>query len=301
MQIETILTELSYPKNICPKEALLAAMEQREKITPALLKVLETTLENFLQVKEEYMGHIYAAYLLAQFREAKAFKYIIEIASLPNSWPEYIFGDFITESLCRIMASTYNGDISLLKRLIEDAHANRWSRGAAINSLLGLIACDRISRKEVIDYFRYLLNGGLSKYDTDGRSYLVGAACNLYPEEIYKEIKNAFDNNQIDVDFIDIPWIEEIMQLGKELVLTRYLYEDPHMRLITNVVTEMEEWKNLEDEFINMLPENFMDEAENEPEISEDILSSKRIFTRVPQQTFCPCGSGKSFKKCCLQ
>jgi hypothetical protein len=51
-----------------------AAVEQREGITPELLRVLETVAEDPVKhaEREEYMLPRFALYLLAQFREKRA-------------------------------------------------------------------------------------------------------------------------------------------------------------------------------------------------------------------------------------
>lgn len=53
----------------------------KEDMIPELLKMLEYTkenLENIFNEKDEFYGYIYAFFLLAEFREKRAFPYLID-------------------------------------------------------------------------------------------------------------------------------------------------------------------------------------------------------------------------------
>ena len=66
-----------------------SAVEQREAITPELLKVLETCAEDpvAFALREDYMLHFFALYLLAQFREVRAYPLAVKIFSAPGEVP----------------------------------------------------------------------------------------------------------------------------------------------------------------------------------------------------------------------
>jgi hypothetical protein len=74
MAIPEILKELEPYTGKFPLEVMKAAVEQREAITPELLRVVEAVAENPEQHarREGHMLHLFALYLLAQFREKRA-------------------------------------------------------------------------------------------------------------------------------------------------------------------------------------------------------------------------------------
>ena len=80
MTISEILKELEPCTERFPKAAMQAAIEQREAITPELLRVLENAAENPVKVvaQPDYMLHLFALYLLAQFREKRAYPLIVK-------------------------------------------------------------------------------------------------------------------------------------------------------------------------------------------------------------------------------
>ena len=69
-----------------PREDLEAAIAARDQITPHLLQILEHAVKHAYELAEQemYMGHICAMYLLAQFREQRAYPLIVEFFSLPG-------------------------------------------------------------------------------------------------------------------------------------------------------------------------------------------------------------------------
>ncbi len=85
MNAEEILEELKYSTGVFPHQALQEAIARKEEMTPALLRIIEDAklLPPVLH-DENYMAHIYAMYLLAQFRERRGYPLIVEFFSTPD-------------------------------------------------------------------------------------------------------------------------------------------------------------------------------------------------------------------------
>ena len=78
---------------------------------------------------------IIAIYLLALFREKKAYPLIIALLNkMPNSFEHTLFNDEI-EDMPNILASTFNGNIELIYKLIENTKAFVFARIAAITPI----------------------------------------------------------------------------------------------------------------------------------------------------------------------
>ena len=86
MTIPEILKELEPYNGRFPMKAMRAAIEQREAITPELLRVLESVAQDPVKHAEhkDYMLHDFALYLLAQFREKRAYAPIVKMFSAPG-------------------------------------------------------------------------------------------------------------------------------------------------------------------------------------------------------------------------
>jgi hypothetical protein len=86
MTIAEILKELEPYTGRFPMEAMQAAIEQREAITPELLRVVEAIAENTMEFakRTDYMLPLFALHLLAEFREKRAYPSIVKMFSAPG-------------------------------------------------------------------------------------------------------------------------------------------------------------------------------------------------------------------------
>jgi hypothetical protein len=187
------------------------------------------------------MAHIYAMYLLAQFREPRAYPLIVEFFSIPGDIVLDTTGDVATEDLGRILASVSCGDIRLMTALIENEHANEYVRVAALRGLVTLVACGEQSRDDIVAYLQRLFQGGIARDVSFVWNGLVSASNALYPEELYDDIKRAYDDELIETFFIRLEDIDATLQRGKDRVLDE-LHHHQRYSLITDTITEMEWW-----------------------------------------------------------
>ncbi|BAB78103.1 DUF1186 family protein (plasmid) [Anabaena sp. FACHB-709] len=242
MQVEEILAQLEINTKTFPRLALEAAIEQREAITPILISTLDKLSENLEQLleKEDYILHIHALYLLAQFREESAYPTIIKFFSVPGDVALDVTGDIVTEDLGRILACVSGGRIEPIKQLIENSKANEYVRGAALEALLVLIAQEVITREQVIQYYAKLFST-LDKEDHYIQTTLVTNSAQLCAVELQEQINRAFEQNSVDLFFIDQEDVSTYLVVEKEEALNR-LRKNPKYSFIKDVILEMENW-----------------------------------------------------------
>src|SRR4030043_406746 len=222
MNVEQILNSLEYYTGAMPREALRQAASHREEITPALLDILANVLQLPGELEDDdYMAHTYAMYLLAQFREKRAYPLLVEFFSIPDEIVETSTGDIITQDLHRILASVSHGDSSLLKTLIENESVNEWVRSAALETLVIQVAREEAKREDIMAYFTRLFRGGLTREPVFIWSSLVACACDLYPGEVFTDIRQAYDERLVDETFIDFAYVQETLERGKEDTLRK--------------------------------------------------------------------------------
>jgi uncharacterized protein YchJ len=316
MEIQKIISKLLKFDRTFPKEALEAAIERKEEIIPELLKILGFTLENADDLVEtDYWGHFYAVYLLAQFREEKAYPLIVDIVSLEGELPFNLFEDVVTEGLNQILASVCAGDITLIKNLIEDRNINEYVRSAALRSLVVLLKNGLITRNEIIHYYKELFHNKLEKEVSFAWENLISCCNMIYPEELMDEIRIAYENGFVDRSYISLENIENTLTQGKDITQKK-LQENSHFDLITDTIKELEWWacfegnEQLHDDMANSLldaateyiPQEEVDQFRkrqethySNPTPGEPVRTKPKIGRNEP----CPCGSGKKYKKCC--
>src|SRR5215470_9130116 len=316
LSVEEMMEIFSYDDQVFPRHALGQAVEKKDEITPHLLKALERAAddpEDFLEAGDD--SYIYAMFLLAQFREKRAYPLVIKLASHPPELVDALLGNIPTEDLANILASVSTGDAGLIAELAENREAEEFARAAAIRSWLALVVSGDRSREEAMAYYKGLFEGGLEDWNEVVWSELVDAANDLYPEEVYDHIKKAYDDGLVDEYIVEPDWVDEQMALGKDEVLAD-LPEWNH--LIEDVTIDMRAWfENREqgdewDEDEDWYEEDEWDEDDEEDEwdAGPRRLSALNGNNLAPTEPYrapetvgrndpCPCGSGKKYKKCC--
>lgn len=296
MDLQEILAHLKRDDGDFPRMALQEAVARREEITPALLEVLEEAARDPASFAADGARpiHFYAMFLLAQFREPRAYPLLVRIFSAPRELPFQLVGDVVTGDLSRLLASVSGGDPSGLKALIENESANEYVRSAALDGLLVLVATGRRTRHEVMAYFSSLFRT-LERRPSLAWDGLVAACADLCPLEVQEDIRKAYDEGLVDPGYIAWEEIPEALALGPEAAL-----EELRRRftLIDDAIKEMERWagscepqENAEDdEIAALLP--WLPQP-------DDLAPFRRAAPKVGRNDPCPCGSGKKFKKCC--
>ena len=243
MTIPEVLKELEHYTRRFPIQAMRAAIEQREAITPELLRVIEAVAENpaAFAKRQEYMLHLFALYLLAQFREKRAYPAVVRIFSAPGETPYDLAGDTVTDGLPRVLGSVYDGDPSPLKTLVENEDADEFVRSSAIEAVLVLENTGQVTRDEVVAYFRSLFQGKLERTNSFAWDGLVGAVADLPAAELLEEVRMAYADRLADPSVVDLETIEREMVSGKPARRERHT-------LITDAIGEMERWSCFREE-----------------------------------------------------
>lgn len=313
MQVQEILKRLEYnTESKFPREAVEAAIEQREEITPHLLEAIERAAADPKGViVDGYILDAFAMFLLAQFRERRAYRPILNFFARPETSETAadLAGEFVPADLGRILASVCGGDIEPIKEMIENRELYEFTRSSGMDALLTLVNCGEESRDDVMTYFKGLFRGGLERehsYVWDG---LVNNCLDLYPEEVLEEIAAAYDTHLVDSSYVSPEDVSQRCREGKEGTLEK-LKIDPHHLPVEDVVAEMEWWACFNPE---LEPPKRLEKEEPKPAYS-NVLSGSVPFTRpdpipvapitrkkekIGRNSPCPCGSGRKYKRCC--
>ena len=294
MTVPEILKELEPYTGRFPMKAMRAAVEQREAITPELLKVLERCAEDPVAFakREDYMLHSFALYLLAQFREKRAYPLAAKIFSAPGEVPFDLFGDTVTEGLSQILGSVYDGDPTPLERLAESEDVNEYVRNAAIDTFLVLEHSGQMPRDQVVGYFQRLFGGRLKRTHSHAWNGLVSAVGDLPAQELLEDVRRAYEDGLVDPGFASLEGIERDLRSHPEG------RRDGHY-VITDAINEMEWWASFhqEDSGPKIQPKlGTPVPPPATPAPSPSDYTAAKPFVREPKigrNDPCPCGSGK--------
>ena len=281
MEIQEILKQLEIYDGTFPKEALEAAIEKKEKITPILLDSLNKITQEAerYSLYREYILHAHALYLLAQFREKQAYPLMHKFFSISHPIIEMLIGESHIEQAGRLLASVSDGDMSLIKDLIENPDVYEYVRSSCIDALIVLMVNGDLSRELVIEYFSELFDNKLERKQGYIWNGLIATCLDLNIYELLDKIKEAFSSKFV-LETLTLDEVIEAFELNKK---------DP-------VIFKKDDY-----------PNTYIDNAVKEMEYLEDVLDDEntgydepvRIEPKIGRNLPCPCGSGKKYKKCC--
>lgn len=295
MELQEIAGQLERFDGAFPLEAVEAAIANPEAVTPQLLRMLEYTVQNMEVVAndESYMGHLYAMFLLAQFREPQAYPYFIQIMSAPSDIVGGTLGDTLTDSGDQLLASVYDGDIEPLKRLVENAEADEFARAVALDAMRILVVKGVETREEIIDYLETLYRGKLEREESFVWHAVIDNTIKLYGERLFDDVRQVFADGLIDPFLEKIEFAEQEIARGEEATL-KQLYADDHHRYVTDTIAEMDWWAMFHPE--KDTPPTPPEKPYFEPYFNPTTVV--RTEPKIGRNDPCPCGSELKYKKC---
>jgi len=296
-----LLARLDYTEPASfPKAALKEIIARRDEMIPHLISILESAHANPAEYLEgpQVMFPTYAAYLLAQFRDTRAYRPLLALLNLEGNLAEQFFGDSLTEDIHNILACVFDGDETPLRALIENPLANEYARACGgLHTYASLIHTDRIAAAEVERYFHDLLDHKLGREHSHAWNKLCTLSADLGFASLLPLIDRAFDEGLCDQFFDRFENIEERITSGGSPRWSR------SCKPIDDVVATMETWAcfnrpspprraAVDSDFLKSLtePREFS---------SRPSVPPPPQYPGVGRNDPCPCGSSRKFKKCC--
>src|SRR5947199_8977554 len=105
-----------------------AASEQRADIVPVFLREIDSYLDLSPAERAKPTPLFFIFRLLGEWREKAAYRPLARLLRLPRREVDAIFGDGITTTSHRVMASVFDGDPQPLYDIILDPNAEQFIR-----------------------------------------------------------------------------------------------------------------------------------------------------------------------------
>jgi hypothetical protein len=242
-----------------------------------------------------YTLHLFALYLLAQFREAQALPLVLRLFRNPKY--ESLTGDVATVGLSSILASICGGDSSEIQALIEDRTADEWVRAAGVNALGALINTEAISRKNASAYFTKLFHGGIERKPNHAWDCLISVCTDFRMIEHLDSIRRLYREGFADPFFERLERVEKVIAIPARDFAPQSRSE---YALIDDAVAEMSHWhcfKSGSEKHDH--PTDLKPSAPVTPYAGFGAKPIVRDQPKIGRNDLCPCGSGKKYKRCC--
>jgi hypothetical protein len=240
-------------------------------------------------------------HILGGRRLCAAYRPLVALLKGPQYRVEDLLGDAVTQNLSRILLGLFDGDEQPLWALVTDRSVDEFVREAALNALTFLAFEGRIDRAAFEGFLLGFDEARLAAADDDTMMWhaWMTAVAVLGLTAAVPRVRAAFADGRISPDWCDEDDFDELLKAAIERPNDRTRLEAENMGYIEDVVVALENFSEGDGDADDSL---FDDEGEAVlPSWPELGVPTHNPYRGVGRNDPCPCGSGKKFKKCCLQ
>ncbi|MGZ5303001.1 MAG: DUF1186 domain-containing protein [Bacteroidia bacterium] len=214
----------------------------------------------------------------------------------------YWLGDLLFEEMWQPLYQMGKNQLPKFKEQMLRPDISEYVKSTYATALKEIALHQPEKRKEVVEIFREILthhinNENQSEADFSFCSMLVADCAEGNFQELLPEIKAAYKAGLIDDTFIG-----EFKVIEKEIKNSSYLKKQEIQPLEKLYPVLLEEWQ-VEDE------QTFDDDEFDEEDSDEDFIDNNYTYEpphinpepKIGRNDPCICGSGKKYKKCCME
>ena len=297
MSPEDVLSELAKDRNTHPVDALESADAHPCLLIPPLLQVLERCVTRpDTASDEEAQLFCYALYLMAKWRETRAYQLVIGWLSLADATSTRLSGDVSTQDGARILAAVCDGDLEPIKRLVLNRDADEFSRSVAVAALALLAVWAEVPRHTILDYFAWLAREGLERQTSYVWGALAAESADIEALAVFPDLRRAYDEGLIDPQVIGRSELDEVEASRRGDHFERMKDRHPP---IDDVARATSWWARFGKRVPNQPADELAALAAAGEFDGDGPVEPYRAPAKVGRNEPCPCGSGKKYKKCC--
>jgi uncharacterized protein len=314
MDVENAIRSFASADHDLPRDAMRWTLDNWDDAVPGLLEALERFANGRDRSKKAANAAFFILHLAGERRETRAFAPLCRLAQEAEA-AEAVLGDGITSTLKRILISTYDGNLDALKGVIEAAGTDEFARIGALEALAYLMATEHIAREEAE---AYLLR--LSMVALLGLEPWSDVVRQAFARGLISPMDMNDDNFQEDLILALVTldgwcWPRGLELRGERLsglptAGIRRILTDPgrmadlkanNIAPLNDAIGELSGWYGFSDPAKRDQERHSIGSGGASRTSAATPQSSANRFKGIGRNDPCPCGSGKKFKKCCLQ
>ncbi|SOE01518.1 DUF1186 domain-containing protein [Caenispirillum bisanense] len=295
MQADDIILAFTDAGHDLPADAMRAAVADWDAVAPELLRTLEAYADGSHRSAEAENALFFIIHLMGQVGETRAFKPLCRLC-MDAEAPENILGDGVTESLKRILISTWDGDAEALKAVIENPDGDEYVRFGALEAMGYLTALGEIDREAMKGYINHLLN---TMEPRDGNFAWVGLGwvpAQLGFANMEWVVEDLVKRRLVDESEVNQNLFRMFVDLSRSTSDGLAAFHYDGVRPMGDAVEHLAAWHAFSEEAKRAAARPAVERASTLPNVGTHTNPDRHVGRNDP----CPCGSGKKFKKCCL-
>jgi hypothetical protein len=287
-QLQQIFYQLGSGEGL-PVDAIRAADANRAAMVPLFLRAFDQTPP----VSPSMQRRLFIAFhLLGQWREKSAYRPLAAFLRWTAEDVEEILGDTTTETSHRVMAGLFDGDPNPLYEVILDPDADEFVRARMFDALVIVTLRGELPREETVRFLQSCYANLQPQDECYAWEGWQGAIAILGLSEFAPLVKQAFERGFIHPSWVGFEEFEKGLQRAIDGEPQSW-YETNEYEPFGDTIEELSGWDAY-------APEREEARRYEETWDPSPWIPAVNPFRSVGRNDPCPCGSGKKFKKCCL-
>jgi hypothetical protein len=278
-----------------PVEALRAATADQASVLPIFLHAIE----QFLLRGGDTAAHdalFFIFHFLGEWREKSAYRPLAQLLRRPRNEIDAIFGGAITETTHRVIAAVFDGDPQPIYDVILDPEADEFIRSRMCEVIAMVTHRGEMPRAEAVRFLRACY----SEIDPQDECFVwhgwQSAIAMLGLAELKPLVAQAFEREFISPGWLGFEHFEEDLQCAIDDPSWLTHRSSGEYSLFGDTIDELSTWHCFS-------PKEAKTEWREPAWRHDSHFAGPAInpFKAVGRNDPCPCGSGRKFKKCCLE
>ncbi|OFY21242.1 MAG: hypothetical protein A2W98_14750 [Bacteroidetes bacterium GWF2_33_38] len=274
-----------------PRKTLIADLE----------KILTDSVERynyFLNydglIEENSSFAIHSLIILGELKASESLNSVLNFLKQDEGFLDFYLGDTLTEIIWQILYNIENKNLDIYLKFIQEPGIYSFCKSAVTELIAQTVLHNPDRKTEAIGWFKkviiFFLNSKIEDNVIDSifLGSLVNNILDIKANELLPDIEKLYQKNIVDLfacgDFDDVQKLfrEESLFTNKNEILS-----------ITETYNKINSWSENQKN-----PFNDNDEINDDYEYIQNSIEKKE--PKVGRNEPCPCGSGKKYKKCCL-
>jgi len=292
-----------------PEEAILAALAEPAAFVEKAIPVVERVAAGRSNDVEDRALTV-LVHVLGEIGDGRAFAPLMRVLKLPAEEIDRLLGDSVTETLGSVLISLVGDRASVLEDALADLDMGDFVRSAIFEAWTAQVLTGKVSRERAKAFLAdYPVRVGLDDIDF-GWSAWVSAVTVLGLTEATGFARRHLPDMAALTSSLDVPDVT-IEDFERGLAATRADPDrwkaDPNYLPFTATIEELSQWHGYSEAFREETArrrargreDEWNDGADEDLDFEEPFIA-ENPYRGVGRNDPCPCGSGKKFKKCCL-
>jgi hypothetical protein len=282
-----------------PRAAIAAASERRVEMAPLLVQEIEAYLaaEPGSPARQNPTSLFLAFHLLGDWRERSAYRPMARLLRCPRDEIEDILGDAITATTHRVLAAVFDGDPQPICDVVLDPEADEFVRSRMCETLAMLAMRGELDRAFAARFLRDAFANLLPQAECYVWQGWQSAIAMLGLADLKDTVKKAFDRGFIYRGWLDYRHFERDLQRAIDRPGEPVADNDGSYEIFGDTIEELSTWY--------AFSERYEEDRKRRKEPAridgfDPYEPAKNPFRGIGRNDPCPCGSGKKFKRCCL-